>query len=66
MCCTIINPKPGVDVISANEGNGMALKNIRRRLHAYYGDKAALVIDETESQYSVILNYPHIQSLSMT
>lgn len=42
----------------ASSGNGIALSNIRGRLHALYGKEAYLRVVKGESDFSVVVRYP--------
>ncbi|HEY3487443.1 MAG TPA: histidine kinase [Gammaproteobacteria bacterium] len=54
---SIRNPRSRA-VRSRNPGNRMALENIRQRLQLHYGRAEALIIDETETEYTVNLQLP--------
>lgn len=45
---------------STNSGNGLALENIHHRLHAYYGGKANMGVEETTDAYTVEVDFPSI------
>jgi two-component system sensor histidine kinase AlgZ len=54
----ITNPLPDSDVRDRNQGNKMALNNIRSRLTVLYGARAELTTVAVEQQYVTSLRYP--------
>ncbi|HEX5056220.1 MAG TPA: histidine kinase [Gammaproteobacteria bacterium] len=57
---SIRNPRSSSPRSGRNTGNRMALDNIRQRLLLHYGKQAALIIDETVTEYTVKLQLPDI------
>lgn len=58
---TIDNPLPPSETVDHHQGNQMAQDNIRQRLSAYYGDKAALITEIDNQRYitKVIVPCPY-------
>ncbi len=54
----IENPLPPESQRSGNQGNRMALSNIRSRLAVLYGNRAELTTSQTEDRYVTALSYP--------
>ncbi len=55
----IINPVPRAPAMSQHKGNGMALENIRLRLHALYGHGAQVLAGPGDKDhYRVLIRYP--------
>lgn len=54
----IENPLPPESQRSGNQGNRMALNNIRSRLAVLYGARAELTTSETGDRYITALSYP--------
>lgn len=59
--CEITVTNPLADSVNLrSKGTGVALENIRHRLHAYYGDKAGLELGAEAGCYRVRLYFPSI------
>jgi len=54
---TITNPLPVGD-FSHEQGNRMALDNIRSRLDAIYGEESSLTNESGETEFKTIISYP--------
>ena len=55
----ITNPLPPAHQRSQNQGNRMAVNNIRSRLYVLYGALAGLTADAAGDTYVTALHYPH-------
>ncbi len=59
--CEISVTNPLADTVnSRSKGTGVALENIRHRLHAYYGDKAGLELGADAGRYHVRVHFPRV------
>ena len=57
---TICNPLGPADHISP--GNGMALINIRERLHLAFGPAASLITHQDDKQFFAVLSLPYAEN----
>ena len=58
---TITNPVAAGEKRSTS-GNKMAMENIRQRFELAYNSRATVVVDESETAFSVSLRFPHEES----
>jgi two-component system sensor histidine kinase AlgZ len=58
---TITNPMPATDSFSYDQGNRMALDNIRRRLEANYGPEASLTNNVGKTTFKTTISYPLLE-----
>ena len=59
----ITNPLPGPSHVRQNQGNRMALQNIRSRLNVLYGNRATLDAREEADQFVTHLRFPKTAKL---
>ena len=52
---TVSNPR---DPDGGRRGTGFGMDIVRRRLHAAFGDRAALAVEATDTAYRVSLTWP--------
>lgn len=54
----ILNQEDKTVALDKTQGNGIALDNIRHRLHAYYGNAATLKVVRRDDEFVAELRYP--------
>jgi len=63
--CKITVSNPVGDKLQAtNKGNGLALENIRHRLHAHYGGKERMEINEAGNVFSIEIEFPKLPNIN--
>lgn len=61
----IKNPVPTRAALGS-KGNGMALDNIRHRLHLLFGSQAQLITEVKDNQYWATLQFPYVKVAEIT